>query len=280
MGATSRQSSTKAGLEAWADQAPGMVLIHDAVRPLIDHGTISRVVAALADATGVVPGLPIADTLRRSQAGISSGTVDRTDLWRMQTPQGFHFQTILEAHRSATRDDYTDDAAILEAAGQTVRIVPGHINNMKITTPENLVAAEQILMNELNDIRTGMGFDVHQFGPGTSIFICGVEIPHDKTAVGHLGCRCRPARADGRDFRRHRRGRHRHPLPAERPAMARGGQCRLPETRGIAGGKTRRDYRQCGYNLTLRGAKDRPAPAGDEATGGGYSGHRRGSRGS
>jgi 2-C-methyl-D-erythritol 4-phosphate cytidylyltransferase/2-C-methyl-D-erythritol 2,4-cyclodiphosphate synthase len=185
IGATQRQTSTRAGLEAWADRAPDTVLIHDAVRPLVDHGTISRVLEGLADSAGVVPGLAIADTLRRSNAGISSGTVDRTDLWRMQTPQGFHYKVILDAHRAATRDDYTDDAAVLEATGQTVRIVPGHLNNLKITTPENLAAAEQILMNELNDIRTGMGFDVHEFGPGTSIMICGVEIPHDKTAVGH-----------------------------------------------------------------------------------------------
>ncbi len=185
MGAQSRQASTKAGLEAWAGQTPELVLIHDAVRPLVDFGTIERVLEALDEASGVVPGLMITDTLRRAEAGISTGTVDRTNLWRMQTPQGFHYDVILAAHRAATRDDYTDDAAVLEATGQAVRIVPGHINNMKITTPENLTAAEQILMNELNDIRTGMGFDVHEFGPGTSIMICGVEIPHTKTAVGH-----------------------------------------------------------------------------------------------
>ena len=184
MGAHSRQSSTTAGLEAHAGNYD-LVLIHDAVRPLVDHETIDRVLVALNEAPGVVPGLAVTETLRRGEGGISGGTVDRTGLWRMQTPQGFDYQTILEAHRDAKRDDYTDDAAILEAQGRTVRIVSGHRHNLKITTPDDLAAAEQILMQDLNDIRTGMGFDVHEFGPGTSIMICGVEIPHDKTAVGH-----------------------------------------------------------------------------------------------
>ncbi len=185
MGAQSRQNSTRAGLEAWAGSMPDTVLIHDAVRPLADQATISRVIEALKTAPAVVPGLPVTETLRRATDGLSNGTVDRTGLWRMQTPQGFDFRTILEAHRTATRDDYTDDAAILEAVGTKVSVVPGHIDNLKITTPDDLAAAERILMNTLGDIRTGFGFDVHEFEPGDATIICGIHIPHDRKAKGH-----------------------------------------------------------------------------------------------
>ncbi len=184
-GAHSRQSSTRAGLEAWAVNPPGTVLIHDAVRPLVDAATIDRVLDGLREGAAAVPGLAVTETLRRAQAGLSTGTLDRTGLWRMQTPQGFGFATILEAHQNATRDDYTDDAAILEAAGVSVRIVPGHADNLKITTPDDLATAERILMQQLGDIRTGFGFDVHEFGPGTEIMICGVPIPFDRRAIGH-----------------------------------------------------------------------------------------------
>jgi 2-C-methyl-D-erythritol 4-phosphate cytidylyltransferase/2-C-methyl-D-erythritol 2,4-cyclodiphosphate synthase len=183
-GAASRQGSTRAGLEAHGGNAPDIVLIHDAVRPMIDAGTIDRVIDALQVDVGAVPCLAVADTLRRGDNGVSLGTVDRKGLWRTQTPQGFRFATILDAHRAALHDEYTDDAAICEATGQAVRIVEGHAHNGKVTIPEDLEAAERIL-NMDYEFRTGMGFDVHEFGPGTSIMICGIEVPHDRTAVGH-----------------------------------------------------------------------------------------------
>ena len=185
MGAHSRQRSTLAGLDAWAVNPPTTVLIHDAVRPLVDVATIDRVLDGLQEVQAVVPGLAVVETLRRAEDGLSRGTVDRTGLWRMQTPQGFEFDTILRAHQQATRDDYTDDAAILEASGISVRIVPGHADNLKITTPDDLATAERILMHSLNDIRTGFGFDVHEFEPGDATIICGIHIPHDRKAKGH-----------------------------------------------------------------------------------------------
>jgi 2-C-methyl-D-erythritol 4-phosphate cytidylyltransferase/2-C-methyl-D-erythritol 2,4-cyclodiphosphate synthase len=185
VGAASRQASTHAGLEAVAEDPPAIVLIHDAVRPLVDAETISRVIDALNEGYAVVPGLATTDTLRRAEGGLSQGTVDRTNLWRMQTPQGFDFKRILAAHRASAGQELTDDAAIIEAEGGAVKVVQGHMNNIKITTPDNMTGAEKILMQDLNDIRTGVGFDVHQFEPGTSIMICGIEIAHNKRAVGH-----------------------------------------------------------------------------------------------
>ena len=103
-GAASRQGSTRAGLEAWSGAMPGKVLIHDAVRPFADHATIERVLKAWDEAPAAVPGLVVTDTLRRGTEGLSAGTVDRAGLWRMQTPQGFDFATILAAHRATTRE--------------------------------------------------------------------------------------------------------------------------------------------------------------------------------
>jgi 2-C-methyl-D-erythritol 4-phosphate cytidylyltransferase/2-C-methyl-D-erythritol 2,4-cyclodiphosphate synthase len=183
-GAASRQASTLNGLEACAGEGFDTVLIHDAVRPFIDTATIDRVLDAVEDGHSAVPGLAVADTLRRDIGGFSGGTVDRTALWRMQTPQGFAYQTILAAHRAAPHDRFTDDAAIVEAAGYPVRLVQGHVDNIKVTVPEDMVAAERKIMGQY-EFRTGMGFDVHEFGPGTSIMICGVEVPHDRTAIGH-----------------------------------------------------------------------------------------------
>ena len=183
-GAVSRQSSTLNGLAACENGEFDVVLIHDAVRPLVDAETIDRVLDAVANGTGAVPGLAVTDTLRRGVEGLSGGTVDRTGLWRVQTPQGFAFGDILAAHRSAPHDRFTDDAAIFENAGYPVRLVPGHVDNTKVTIPEDLEAAEIRLMGQY-EFRTGMGFDVHEFGPGTAIMICGIEVPHDRTAVGH-----------------------------------------------------------------------------------------------
>ena len=184
VGAASRQASTLNGLAACEANGFDIVLIHDAVRPLVDSETIDRVLDGVDAHTGVVPGLAVTDTLRRSHDGLSAGTVDRSGLWRVQTPQGFAYHAILKAHRSAPHDQFTDDAAIFEAAGYPVRLVKGHVDNTKVTIPDDMEAAEIRLMGQY-EFRTGMGFDVHEFGSGTSLMICGVEVPHDRTAVGH-----------------------------------------------------------------------------------------------
>jgi 2-C-methyl-D-erythritol 4-phosphate cytidylyltransferase/2-C-methyl-D-erythritol 2,4-cyclodiphosphate synthase len=172
-------------LEALIPHAPEQVLIHDGARPFPDAALIDRVIDALDRAPAAIPGVPLGDTIKRVIDGHIIETVDRTSLWRAQTPQGFHFEAILAAHRAASGRALTDDAAVAEAAGIRPVIVTGSEDNLKVTTAQDLAAAERLLASRLGDIRTGQGFDVHPFGPGGHVFICGIEIPHDFGLVGH-----------------------------------------------------------------------------------------------
>jgi 2-C-methyl-D-erythritol 4-phosphate cytidylyltransferase/2-C-methyl-D-erythritol 2,4-cyclodiphosphate synthase len=182
-GGATRDASVRAGLEALAPLAPDLVLIHDAARPLVGHALIARVVAALANAEAAAPALAVTDALWRGEAGRVAGTVDRTGLWRAQTPQGFRFDRILDAHRRHP-GGAADDVEIARAAGLDVIIVPGEERNLKITGPEDFARAERLLREDM-DIRTGNGFDVHAFGPGSSVMLCGVELPHTRGLEGH-----------------------------------------------------------------------------------------------
>ncbi|MGH7053149.1 MAG: bifunctional 2-C-methyl-D-erythritol 4-phosphate cytidylyltransferase/2-C-methyl-D-erythritol 2,4-cyclodiphosphate synthase [Stellaceae bacterium] len=189
-GGAARQDSVRLGLEALAVHRPDRVLIHDGARPFPDPALIGRVLDALDEAPAAIPALPLGDTLKRVAEGAVQATVDRTGLWRAQTPQGFHFAAILAAHRAAAGRDLTDDAAVAEAAGLRPRIVAGAEDNLKVTTPGDLAAAARLLALRQADIRVGQGFDVHPFGPhagdrGDRVWICGVAIPHDKGLLGH-----------------------------------------------------------------------------------------------
>jgi 2-C-methyl-D-erythritol 4-phosphate cytidylyltransferase/2-C-methyl-D-erythritol 2,4-cyclodiphosphate synthase len=106
-------------------------------------------------------------------------------LWRAQTPQGFHFAAILAAHRAAQGRMLTDDAAVAEAAGIAPIVVGGADDNLKVTTAEDLAAAERLIAARLGDVRVGQGVDVHPFGAGDHVMVCGVAIPHDAGLVGH-----------------------------------------------------------------------------------------------
>jgi 2-C-methyl-D-erythritol 4-phosphate cytidylyltransferase/2-C-methyl-D-erythritol 2,4-cyclodiphosphate synthase len=170
------------GLEALAADAPEVVLIHDGARPMIDHGIIDAVLAGLDDAEGVIPGLAVVDTLKRVDTNNGIGaTVDRSSLVRAQTPQGFRFPTILEAHRKAAGQDLTDDAGVMEHFGHKVISVPGREANIKVTTMDDLMRLNTLL----TETRTGQGFDVHKFGPGDGVWLCGVKVPHTHGLEGH-----------------------------------------------------------------------------------------------
>jgi 2-C-methyl-D-erythritol 4-phosphate cytidylyltransferase / 2-C-methyl-D-erythritol 2,4-cyclodiphosphate synthase len=184
-GGAARQDSVRLGLEALAARRPGYVLIHDGARPFPDQALVDRVIEALANAPAAIPCLALRDTIKRAEDGIIRSTVDRSELWRAQTPQGFHFEAILAAHRAARGRELTDDSAVAEAAGLMSRLVAGDESNLKITTAEDLAAAERLLADRLSDIRIGQGFDVHAFGPGDKLVICGIEIPHSAGLVGH-----------------------------------------------------------------------------------------------
>ncbi|MBC8268254.1 MAG: bifunctional 2-C-methyl-D-erythritol 4-phosphate cytidylyltransferase/2-C-methyl-D-erythritol 2,4-cyclodiphosphate synthase [Rhodospirillaceae bacterium] len=186
-GGPSRQQSVCLGLESLVALNPELVLIHDAARPFVSGDTIERVIEALASSKGAIAALPVHDTLKSSAEGFVKTTVDRTGLWRAQTPQGFQFIDILEAHRSCPKNspetELTDDAAVAEKAGMAVELVAGNPDNIKITTMDDLKLAEQNLTSM--EYRTGMGFDVHRFCKGDQVTLCGVSIPHAFALDGH-----------------------------------------------------------------------------------------------
>jgi len=184
-GGAERQDSVRLGLEALAPRQPERVLIHDGARPFPDARLIDRVLDGLDRAPAAIPGLPLGDTIKRVEGEHIRGTVDRAGLWRAQTPQGFHFAPILAAHRAAMGRVLTDDAAVAEAAGIAPLIVGGSEDNLKVTTMSDLEAAERLLAARLGDVRVGQGFDVHPFGPGDHVMVCGVAIPHEVAPIGH-----------------------------------------------------------------------------------------------
>ena len=184
-GGETRQDSVRLGLEALAEYCPERVLIHDGARPFPDSRLIDRVVDGLDRAPAAIPCLALRDTIKRVEDGMIRATVERAALWRAQTPQGFRFDAILAAHRAAAGQALTDDAAVAEAAGLLPLAIEGSEDNFKITTPEDLAAAERLIAARLGDVRVGQGFDVHPFGPGDHVWICGVEIPHSAGLVGH-----------------------------------------------------------------------------------------------
>ena len=187
-GGATRQASGRAGLEHLAATGPpDRVLIHDAARPFIDHALIDRVLAALEDAPGAVPALPVADTLKRGDGSppMVVETVERNGLWHAQTPQGFRFADILEAHRAADGCGLTDDAAVAGHAGLRVALVRGSEDNFKITTREDFTRAGRRAGSKEMITRTGTGFDVHAAGEGDHVMLCGCPIPHERGLVGH-----------------------------------------------------------------------------------------------
>nr|WP_207303391.1 2-C-methyl-D-erythritol 2,4-cyclodiphosphate synthase [Komagataeibacter xylinus] len=187
-GGETRQASVRAGLEA-LDRLPGgerpdLVLIHDGARPYVPASVTEGVIAALAEHAGVIPAVPVADTIKRAKDGIITDTVPRTDLFRAQTPQGFRFGLLRDLHRAAEAADATDDAALLENAGHPVAIVPGAEDNIKLTYKEDLVRLERLIGPTLLP-RTGTGYDVHAFAENRPLIMCGINVPHTRGLAGH-----------------------------------------------------------------------------------------------
>jgi 2-C-methyl-D-erythritol 4-phosphate cytidylyltransferase/2-C-methyl-D-erythritol 2,4-cyclodiphosphate synthase len=192
LGGATRDASVRAGLEALATTPPARVLIHDGARPLVSAALIGRLVAALDTHDGAAPALAVTDALWRGAEGLVAGTVDRTGLYRAQTPQAFRFDAILAAHRAhpgAHPGGALDDVEVARAAGLDVAIVEGEEQNLKLTVPADLARAEAILrgqaMNVRPEVRLGNGYDVHAFCPGDHVWLCGVRVPHDRGLLGH-----------------------------------------------------------------------------------------------
>lgn len=182
IGGETRRESVLRGLIALdgADQ----VLIHDAARPFLPGDVIDRLLAALDQHAGVVPVLPVADTLAHG-GEILGDVVPRDGLVRVQTPQAFHYQPLLAAHRDWPMDrEATDDAQIARVAGLDVAIVQGDPALEKITFGDDVMAAEAKFAAGLIS-RTGMGFDVHAFKDGAELWLGGIRIDHPRGLAGH-----------------------------------------------------------------------------------------------
>lgn len=191
IGGKTRQESVLLGLESMEASAPARVLIHDAARPFVSENLIGSVLGTLESALdtvqGVAPALAVSDTLKRAGTdGLVSATVPRDGLFRIQTPQAFRFIDILAAHRRMAGTNLTDDAAVMEEAGGTVRLVEGDADNLKITSPADMARANRILgRGNTGETRTGIGFDVHRFGPGDHVMLLGVPLPFTQGLEGH-----------------------------------------------------------------------------------------------
>jgi 2-C-methyl-D-erythritol 4-phosphate cytidylyltransferase/2-C-methyl-D-erythritol 2,4-cyclodiphosphate synthase len=182
-GAESRAASVHAGLTALQGQA-SHVLIHDGARPLVAPSVIDDVIRALqGGADAAAPALPVSDALWRGDGARVAAIAPRDGLFRAQTPQGFVLDRILQAHRDHP-GDAADDVQLALAAGMEVAITQGSEDNLKITFPADFARAERILGTDM-DIRLGNGYDVHAFGPGDHVTLCGVQVPHDAGLLGH-----------------------------------------------------------------------------------------------
>ena len=182
-GGETRAASVMAGLEVLEGQATH-VLIHDGARPLVGDAVIQGVIDALqAGAPAAAPALPVTDALWRGEDGVVTATAPRDGLFRAQTPQGFALDQISDAHRQHP-DNAADDVELALKAGIAVAITPGSEDNLKITFPADFARAERIGGTAM-DIRLGNGFDVHAFGPGDHVWLCGVQVSHDAGLMGH-----------------------------------------------------------------------------------------------
>lgn len=180
-GGATRQESVALGLEALADEAPDVVLVHDAARPDCPPEVVERLVGTLADWPGAVPVLPVVDSMVVADGDVMGANAEREKLRRVQTPQAFRFADILAAHRAWTGEATAgDDAQVLRAAGGDVALVDGDERLHKLTFAEDFVTASNPV-----PVRIGTGYDVHRLAAGEDLWLCGVKIDHDKGLAGH-----------------------------------------------------------------------------------------------
>ncbi len=193
-GSDTRQSSIRFGLKALQEYNPTKVLIHDGVRPFVSKRVINGILEKLETHPAVIPAVAVEDTLKKYSDGKIEWTLERENLWRAQTPQGFLYKDILDSHIAFKDLHFTDDSALNEYAGIPVAIVPGSQNNFKITTKEDFERAQRmvsmLVQNVKEENRCGTGFDVHAFRNRLAdetkfVRICGIDIEFDKKIDAH-----------------------------------------------------------------------------------------------
>lgn len=179
VGGRNRTDSSRRGLAASKEE---LLLFHDGVRPFLSHSLIEEVARGAWEDGAALTAVPVEDTLKRVEQGRVVATVDRQDLWRAQTPQGFRREILTEAFDLTFGLELPDDIGLVEILGVKARIVPGDKGNIKITTAEDLDMASRLMAPE---IRVGHGYDLHRLVPGRSLFLGCVEIPFDRGLLGH-----------------------------------------------------------------------------------------------
>ncbi len=184
IGGATRQDSVRNGLSAIAASGGAKnVLIHDAARPFLSHAIIDRLLRSLAVEAAAIPVLPTIDTTISLDGEYAADTLDRSQLWRVQTPQAFDFDKLVKAHTIwLTEKEATDDAQVFGAAGHKIAVVEGDEALKKYTTASDFAASSE---GNMAQIRTGMGFDVHQLASGEELWLGGLKIDHDKGLAGH-----------------------------------------------------------------------------------------------
>ena len=181
-GGADRAASVRAGLDVLPEDVTH-VLVHDAARPCVTRDLIARVIDALENSQAAAPAVALTDALWTGEDARVTGIRDRSGLYRAQTPQGFALSAIRAAH-AAHPGASADDVEVARAAGLDVAIVPGDPDNLKVTHPADFARAARIL-GGTPAMRLGNGYDVHRFGPGDHVMLCGVRVPHDRGLQGH-----------------------------------------------------------------------------------------------
>lgn len=188
-GGERRQDSVRAGFGA-VSPAATIVLVHDAARPFVSRAVIGRVIAAALEGGAAVPAVPVSDTVKRVTTDATGAarrrvieTVPREDVWLAQTPQGFQRAVLAAAiEAGAGRAEATDEARLVEWMGHEVQVVEGDVNNMKITTPDDV---QQARTRWVEAMRVGTGYDLHTLVPGRVLVLAGVVVPCERGPMGH-----------------------------------------------------------------------------------------------
>ena len=191
-GGERRQDSVRAGFAALERVSPDrgserVVLVHDGARPLVRPSLVADVIAAAEREGAAVPVVPVSDTIKRVAGGRVEATVDRSELVAAQTPQGVRRGLLRDALADSVAGDrtWTDEAALLEACGIAVHVVPGDPANLKVTVGDDLQRVASLIGADAAARRTGIGQDSHPFGPGEPLRLGGIEIAGAPALHGH-----------------------------------------------------------------------------------------------
>ena len=183
-GGETRAKSVTNAVDIMDKDLPELVLIHDAARPFVKAPTIIHALSVTEDRGAATLALPVTDTLRRSDDHIAADIIDREGVWAIQTPQIFKKDILSSSASRSKNSHFTDETTLVSNAGFDVTLIKGNHENIKVTTQDDMIMAEKIAASQ-SEIVTGHGFDVHAFGDGDNVMLCGVEIEHERGLEGH-----------------------------------------------------------------------------------------------